>query len=84
MTIFNIDILGVAETHWTNETEAALEIGKHIITNSCRKDHIHCQGLAIMLKKELVNKLEGYNLKNERVMMIQLITAQKPLHVFQI
>ena len=37
-----------------------------------------------MLKKELVNKLEGYNLKNERVMMIQLITAQKPLHVFQI
>ena len=81
MTRFNIDILGVAETHWTNETEAALEIGKHIITHSCRKDHIHCQGLAIMLKKELVNKLESYN---ERVMMIQLITAQKPLCVFQI
>ena len=51
MTQLNIDILGVAETHWTNKAEEAFEIGKHVKIHSCRKDHIHRQGVAIVLKK---------------------------------
>ena len=54
MTRLNIEILGVAETHWTKETGKAFEIGKHVI---CRKDHIHRQGVVIVLKKELVKQL---------------------------
>ena len=54
MTWLNIDTFGVAETHWTNEREKAFEIGKHIIINSIekRKDHIHRQGVAIVLKNK--------------------------------
>ena len=84
MTRLNINILGVAVTHWTNETEEAFEIGKHVIIHSCWKDHIHRQGVTIVLKKKLVKQLEGYDLINERMMMIQLKTAQEPLFVFQI
>ena len=79
MTQLNTDILGVVETHWTNEIEEAFEIGKHVIIHSCRKDHIGCQGVDIVLKRELVKELEGYDLINERMMMIQLKTAQEPL-----
>ena len=84
MTRLNIDILRAAETHWNNETEEAFKIGKHVIIHSCRKDHIHRQGAAIVLKKELVKQFEGYDLINERMMMIQLKTAQEPHFVFQI
>ena len=84
MTRLDIDILGVAETHWTNDTEEAFEIRKHVVIHSCRKDQIHRQGVAIVLKKELIKQLEGYDLINERIMMIQMKTAQEPLFIFQI
>ena len=47
MTRLNIDILRVTETHWINETEESFEIGKHTIIHSCRKNHIHCQGVSL-------------------------------------
>ena len=75
----NNDILGVAETHWTNDTEEAFEIGKHVIMHSCRKDHIQRQGEVIVLKTKLVKEFQGHNLINERMIMIQLKTAQEPL-----
>ena len=84
MIRLNTDILGVAETHWTNETEEAFEIGKHVIIHSCQKVHIHRKSVTIVLKKELVKQLEGYDLINGRIMVIQLKTAQEPLFVFRI
>ena len=84
MIQLNTDILGVAETHWTNETEEAFEIGKHVIIHWCQKVHIHRKSVTIVLKKEFVKQLEGYDLINGRIMVIQLKTAQEPLFVFRI
>ena len=36
-----------------------------------------------MLKKELVKELEGCDLINERMMILQLKTAQEPLFAFE-
>ena len=80
----NIDILGISETHWTDEVEEAFETDGHVIIQSCRRDGIHRQGVALILSKELAHHLVGYTLVNERIMSIQLATRNGPLFVFQV
>lgn len=41
MSRLKIDILGVAETHWTKETPEAFEQDGYVILQSSRKDNIH-------------------------------------------
>ena len=79
----HIDILGVSETHWTNETTETFQ-KKHVIIHSCTTDYIHQQGAPTILKEKLAKQLVDYNLINERIMLIQLKTVQEPLFVFQV
>lgn len=69
-----IEFLGMAETHWTNETVEAIEYNDHVIILSSRNDYIHRQGVAIVLIKEKSNHMQGYHLFNQRIMIIQLKT----------
>ena len=84
MKRLQIDILGVSETHWINETTKAFQKEQHVLIHSCRTDHIHQQGVGKILKEKLAKQPVVYDLINERVMTIQLKTAQEPLFVFQI
>jgi len=43
--------------------------------SSTRSDNIHRPGVAIALNKDLANHMQGYNLVNQRIMMIQLNTG---------
>ena len=79
-----IDILGISETHWSNEVEEAFEINNYVVVHSGRKDNIHRQGVAIMMTKELSQCMQGYDLVNERIMSIQLNTRTGPLFLFQV
>ena len=47
---------------------------------SCRTDHIHQQGVTIILKEKLAKQLVDYDLINERMIM-QLKTVQESLFV---
>ena len=79
-----IDILGVSETHWTNETSKAFQKEQPVIIHSCRTDHLHWQGVAMILKEKLAKQLVEYDFINERIMITQLKTTQEPLFVFQV
>ena len=83
MERLHIDILGVSEIHWTNETTETFQ-KKHVIIHSCRTDYIHQQGVPTILKEKLAKQLVDYNLINERIMIIQLKAVQEPLFVFQV
>ena len=76
--------LRVPETHWTNETTEAFQKKQHVIRHSCKTDHIHRKGVAIILKEKLAKQLVDFDLINERIMIIQLKTVQEPLSVFQV
>ncbi|XP_066936741.1 uncharacterized protein [Clytia hemisphaerica] len=84
MKRLKIDILGVSETHWTNEIEEAFEMNDYVIVQSGRKDNIHRQDVAIFITKELSQHMCGYALVNERIMSIQLNTKTGPLFLFQV
>ena len=84
MERLHIDILGVSETHWTNETTEAFQKEQHVIIHSCRTDHIHRQGVAIILKEKRAKQLVDHDLINEKIMVMQLKTVQEPLFVFQV
>lgn len=44
---FDVEILGVAETHWTNEEEDAFEIDSYVVINACRNDGIRRCGVGL-------------------------------------
>ena len=77
-----IGILGISETHWTNDTPEAFEFKDHVIVHSGRDDNIHRQVVAIVIQKQLASYMQGYNLINPRLMMIQN-TGSYPLFIFQ-
>ena len=43
-----------------------------LVTSSSRKDDIHRQGVAIILKKEFANGLMNYNQISERILSIEI------------
>lgn len=59
---FKIDILGVFETHCTDQVDKAFELDGYVIIHSLRPDGIHKQGVAFIMTKETSQHLQGYHL----------------------
>ena len=53
-----IRILGIVETHWTNDTPEAFEFKDHVIVHSGRDDNIHRQWVTIVIQKELASYMQ--------------------------
>ena len=83
MKRLNISILGLSETHWSNETPEAFEMSDYVIIQSSRHDDIHRQGVATVLHKEIAKHMEGYETISERLILIQLETEDEPLFILQ-
>jgi len=84
MSRLDIDILGISEIHWTKELEESFEENQHVIIQSSRKDRIHRQGVAVVMKKEISAFMTDFQLISERIMMITLTLEDGPLTLFQI
>ena len=84
MDRFKLDILGISETHFTNETDEAFEQSNYVIIQSSRKDNIRRQGVAIILKKELSESIIDYEIISERIMHVTLDMEDGPWTFFQI
>ena len=84
MKHLHIDIMGVSETHWTTERNEAFEKEDYVILQSGRNDNIHRQGVALILSKELANSMQGYDIIDQRFIMMQLETITGPLVIYQI
>ena len=76
MARVNIDILGISELRWTGMGE--FNSGNHYIYY-CGKESLRRNGVAIMVKKRVQNKVLGCNLKNNR--MISVRFQGKPLNI---
>ena len=49
---FNIDIVGISETHWCSDVDVAFQQNRYTIIHSGREDGIHRQGVALILSSE--------------------------------
>ena len=83
MSRLKIDILGVSETHWNIDTPETWETNGFIIFSSSRKDKIHRQGVAVIIKKELAEHLTDFKIISERFISIEMDTKTRPITVFQ-
>ena len=84
MSKFNIDMIGVSETHWTRETEEAFEHDNYVIIHSCRDDNIRRQGVAMVIEKTFASAMTSYDCYTERLMSVTFDTADGALTIFQI
>ena len=65
MKRLEIEILGIAETHWINETSEALDYNDYVIMHHSRNDDIPRQGVFIVSTKEMSNHMiPSYQLTN--------------------
>ena len=76
MARVNVDILGISELKWTGMGE--FNSDDHYIYY-CRQESLRRNGVAIMVKKRVLNAVLGYNLKNNR--MISVCFQGKPFNI---
>ena len=72
----NIDILGISELRWTGMGE--FNSDNHYIYY-CGQESLRRNGVAIMVKKRVLNAVAGCNLKNDR--MISVPFQGKPFNI---
>lgn len=65
---YGIDILGISEARWTGSGKRRLTSG-HTLLYSGRQDHLHQEGVAIIMKKEATKSLLEWNPVSERIMV---------------
>ena len=79
MARVNIDILGISELKWTGMGK--FNSDDHYIYY-CGQESFRRNGGAIMVNKRVQNAVLGYNLKNERIILVHF--QGKPAELFKI
>ena len=77
MTRLKINILGIAETHWSKEMPESFEQDGYVIIKSSRNDKIHRQGVGIVLSKDTCEYMCDYELCSEKIMSIEIEVGKK-------
>ena len=72
MTENKIQLLGIAETHWSIETENLFELNIYAVIHSGRTDGTKRQGVAFVTEKQLSNSTLDYELVSERLIILTL------------
>ena len=67
MSKFKMDILGVAETHWTEEISDTFELNGYVIIQARNNNNIRRKGVAIIVSKEISKYLSTFQLISERL-----------------
>ena len=75
---FKIQVLGVSETRWTIETPEAFEQDNYVILQSCRKDNISRQGVALIIEKVYATCMTSYECISERLISASFDTSEGP------
>ena len=84
MKLFDIKVFGVAETHWHNSVEDALEQNGYVIIHSARKNEIRTQGVAVVTDKELSKCMTSYTLTSERITSVTFKTSTGLVTIMQV
>lgn len=84
MKRLRIELLGVAETHWTDEMEGAFEQEGWAIIHSARRDGVRRQGVAIVMAKKWADSLTTYEQISPRMIKATYDVEGGKLSVFQV
>ena len=79
MARVNVDILGISELKWTGMDE--FNSDDHYI-NYCGQESLKRNGVAIIVKKRVLNAVLGCKLKNDRI--ISVCFQSKPFNIMVI
>ena len=80
----DIRIAGLAETHWSSETEELFEHNGYAIFHSGRKDGIKRQGVAIVVESTLANSITSYEMISERLITVKLNLSTESITIIQV
>ena len=84
MKLFDIKVLGVAETAWNNSVEDAFKQNGYVIIHPARKDEIRRKGVGIVIDKELSKCMTSYTLTSERIMSVTFKTNTGLVTIIQV
>ena len=80
---FKMDILGVAETHWTEEILDAFELNGYVIIHAKNNNNIRRKGVAIIVSKEISKYMSTFQQISERLISATFKFNSGILTVFQ-
>ena len=81
MARVNINILGISELKWLGTGE--FNSDDHYIYN-CQKESLRRNGVGLAINKTIQNAVLGYNLKNDRMILICFQGKLLNVTVFQV
>ncbi|VDP30100.1 unnamed protein product [Schistosoma curassoni] len=68
MKRYNMKLLGISETHWTQVGQQRLASGELLLYSGCEEENApHAQGVALMLSKQAQNALIGWESHGLRI-----------------
>lgn len=84
MKRLHIKILGISETHWTEENEDAFIIDGYTVIASSRRDGVRRQGVALMIETETTESMTNYLQTSERLVGASFKMVEGSLDVLQV
>ncbi|VDP09402.1 unnamed protein product [Schistosoma margrebowiei] len=77
MRRYNLAVLGVSETHWTQAGQKRLATGEMLLYSGHEEDNaLHTQGVALMLSKVARNALVGWESHGSRIIKASFKTKK--------
>ena len=80
MRRYQLEILGISETHWIQSGQKHLSSGEQILYSG-RDDKHHAEGVAIILSKWAQKSLRGWEQHGERIIMASFTTRKKNINM---
>ncbi|KAK4472124.1 hypothetical protein MN116_000421 [Schistosoma mekongi] len=80
MRRYNLTVLGISETHWTQAGQKTLASGEMLLYSGHEEENApHTQGVALMLSKEARNALVGWEPHGPRIIKASFKTMNKKI-----
>ncbi|VDP49893.1 unnamed protein product [Schistosoma margrebowiei] len=78
MRRYNLEVLGISETHWTQVGQQRLTSGELLLYSSHEEENApHTQGVALMLSKQAKNALIGWESHGPRIIKASFKTKKE-------
>ncbi|VDP45984.1 unnamed protein product [Schistosoma margrebowiei] len=78
MRRYNLEVLGISETHWTQVGQQRLTSGELLLYSGHEEENApHTQGVALMLSKQAQNALVGWESHGPRIIKASFKTKEE-------
>ncbi|CAH8515410.1 unnamed protein product [Schistosoma haematobium] len=82
MRRYNLEVLGISETHWTQVGQQRLTTGELLLYSGHEEENApHTQGVALMLSKQAQNALIGWESHGQRIIKASFTTKKEGISV---